>query len=552
MQPPSPAAAHYTFVRQLGQGRFCVVHLARHFYTGKLYAVKVIDKQAHKADILLRLRREIDLMESLDHPNIVKLHEVIETQFTINVCMEYVEGCSLEQHLKSQEHGKIEESEARRITRDLASAIAHCHSRMVVHRDIKPANILITLGGRVMLIDFGLGNRFSFRSRLNTICGSLPYYSPEIARGSNYTGPEVDIWCLGVVLYRMTVGRDPFVGSTKREVKLQITQDGFRPPATLSLGLQHILRTLLALESSHRRSLSILDNDPWLYEDMFSLDKESQQYYSRHQPLFLSEGRSFSENSRLSGTTLVRQSSKATTNVKRHSLTESCYYHGKTGSSLFGCRSLLADTLSMSVWHVDKDQPRFRKNRIRILPHHGARNDLLFQKDVDLSLLQFLMPILRACNVSYYLHSTSRILCGTSFVRDESAWSEYDVGLNNSVHPGGNGVGGGSMLLQKLVQQLGSAMTGGGSTTFQSTAKQCPVRYGVFSIDIVKKPQSKNNKKKQQQQQESSTLDLATGAEHVLVIKRLFGSSMTVQYFKKQFLYHATPRNPAGVVIPDN
>ncbi|KAF9407147.1 MAP/microtubule affinity-regulating kinase 3, partial [Podila epigama] len=65
-----PGIAHYTFLKQLGQGRFCTVHLARHFYTEKLYAIKVIDKQVHKTDILLRLRREAELLESLDHPNI--------------------------------------------------------------------------------------------------------------------------------------------------------------------------------------------------------------------------------------------------------------------------------------------------------------------------------------------------------------------------------------------------------------------------------------------------------------------------------------------------
>lgn len=80
-------------------------------------------------------------------------------------------GRSLEQHLKAHEHGRISERAARKITRELASAISHCHSRFVVHRDIKPANILITTTGKVMLIDFGLGNIFSFRSRLNTICG---------------------------------------------------------------------------------------------------------------------------------------------------------------------------------------------------------------------------------------------------------------------------------------------------------------------------------------------------------------------------------------------
>ncbi|KAF9085477.1 hypothetical protein BGX29_001915, partial [Mortierella sp. GBA35] len=408
------------------------------------YAVKVIDKQAHKADILLRLRREIDLMESLDHPNIVKLHEVIETQFTIYVCMDYVEGCSLEEHLKTQEYGRIGEKDARKITRELAGAISHCHSRFVAHRDIKPANILITTSGKVMLIDFGLGNTFSPRSRLNTICGSLPYYSPEIARGSSYMGPEVDVWCLGVVLYRMTVGRDPFVGATKREVKLQITQ-------------------------------------------------------------------------------VEPHSSKATTTTgakawKRHSLTDS-YYYGKTGS-LFGNRSVLMETVGAGVWQLDKDQPRFHKSRVRIVPcKDTATRDLLFQKDIDLSLLQFLMPIIRSCHVSYYLHSTSRILCGTSFIKDSTALGALSLDQFHN-QP--------SIVLQKIVHHVGAAMMGGGSgssaTIHSTAAEQALVRCGVFSIDIVKAKGRTGER-----------------GGRVLIIKRLFGSASTVQHFKKLFIQNATP-----------
>ncbi|KAF9343650.1 Serine/threonine-protein kinase par-1 [Mortierella sp. AD094] len=433
-----PGIAHYTFLKQLGQGRFCVVHLGQHFYTEKLYAVKVIDKLAHKPDILLRLRREIELMESLDHPNIVKLHEVIETQFTIYVCMEYIEG-------------------------------------------------------------------------------SLPYYSPEIARGSNYTGPEIDIWCLGVVLYRMVVGRDPFVGATKRDVKRQITQEGFRPPSSLSPGLQNTLRTLLAPESTQRRSLAILDNDPWLYAD----SKKGSQLQHTHSH---SEDRSISETSRLSGSTLVRNTSKNTksTSWRRESLTESCYHYGKTGST-FENRSLLADTLGAGVWQIGNEQPRFRKNRIRIEPSRGARNDLLFQNDMDLSLLQFLIPILRSCNISYYIHSTSRILCGTRFVKGSnpsstSGGEDVDKATKNNT----------SVVLQKLILQVGAAMTGG--TTLQIATKPCPVRCGVFSIDIV-----------QRRSKGKSQYDDRSG--YVLVIKRLIGSSSTVQHFKKQFLYNATPRD---------
>ncbi|KAG0318417.1 Map microtubule affinity-regulating kinase [Linnemannia gamsii] len=484
-----------------------------------LYAVKVIDKQAHKADILLRLRREIDLMESLDHPNIVKLHEVIETQFTIYVCMEYVEGCSLEEHLKTQDFSRIGEKDARKITRELAGAISHCHSRLVAHRDIKPANILLTTSGKVMLIDFGLGNTFSPRSRLNTICGSLPYYSPEIARGSTYMGPEVDIWCLGVVLYRMTVGRDPFIGATKREVKLQITQGALQVPSSLSPELRATLTKLLAPESSQRRHLSILENDAWLHMDST--------------PPFLAEDRRLTDTSRLSGATLVRHPSKATTTTgatawKRLSMTDS-YYHGKTGS-LFGSRSLMMDTIGAGVWQLDKNQPRFHKSRVRIVPcKETSGRDLLFQKDIDLSLLQFLMPIIRSCHVSYYLHSTSRILCGISFVKDSS----FAASLDQFHHQP-------SMVLQKIVQHVGAAMTGGGSgasasafhhssSAMGSGVQGKNTRCGVFSIDIVKAKGRTGER-----------------GGRVLIIKRLFGSASTVQHFKKLFTQHATGTAPSS------
>ncbi|KAF9382399.1 Serine/threonine-protein kinase sik2 [Podila verticillata] len=397
--------------------------------------------------------------------------------------MDYIEGTSLEQYLKIQEQGKLDEKEARRIIWELARAIAHCHSRFIVHRDLKPANVLITPGGKVVLIDFGLGNIFSNRSRLHTICGSLPYYSPEIARGSNYTGPEVDIWCLGVVLYRMTVGRDPFVGSTKREVKYQIVQDSFQLPTALSAGLQQILRKLLSPDSGRRRSLTLLEGDPWLHED------NNEQ--------FVSEDRG-PESNRLSGTTLVRQSSKTT--WKRHSLTGS-YSYGQAPSTL-GSRSLL----ETSAWQLDKSQPRFHKSRIRIVSSPDAESDLLFQKDTDLSLLQFLMPILGACQVSYYLHSTTRILCGTSFLKDSGQYSQASV------------------VLQKFVQHVGAVMTGAST----ESTKESLVRCGVFSVDIVSAKPGKGHQGQ---------------GRYLLIIKRLIGSSSMVQHFKKQFLLNATRDN---------
>ncbi|KAG0268048.1 Serine/threonine-protein kinase par-1 [Actinomortierella ambigua] len=592
-----PGIAHYAFLRQLGHGKFCVVHLARHFYTEKLYAVKVIDKQAHRADILSRLRREIGLMESLDHPNIVKLYEVIETQFTIYVCMEYVEGWSLEEYLKTHEDERLSESEARSILRQLCRAVSHCHERKVVHRDIKPANILITPTNKVMLIDFGLGNVYSRRQRLNTICGSLPFYSPEIARGVEYTGPEIDIWCLGVVLYRMTVGRDPFVGDTKREVKRQIMSEMLPQPNNVSPACFQTITKLLAPKGTDRQSLTILERDPWL----------------THHGLkpFFSEYRHDEErrSSRLSGATLVHSNSGGGSSSKGASQLhlldkKSSYYSsnssgggGLTGTgsttgiavattrhgggagsaSTIGARSW---TVENRTWQVEKGAPfpmgmlllPKAHSKIRIVPTSEAEADMLYLRDDGLSLLQFLMPILRSAEISYYLHSTTRILCGMAFqksnnnsssrrtrrtngfgdrttaeVLDNEKRRSYrhsrsltQTTTNTTTHSSaavgaaaggaGAGAGGGAapfqksvvssaeQLFQKMVRQIGRAMTAG---SMVQQAEPDRTRYGVFSIDIVKA---------------GKTADQG----YVLVTKRILGSPKTLRQFRKVFMLHAT------------
>jgi hypothetical protein len=190
----------------------------------------------------------------------------------------------------------------------------------------------------------------------------------------------------------------------------------------------------------------------------------------------------------------------------------------------------MMDTIGAGVWQLDKNQPRFHKSRVRIVPcKETSGRDLLFQKDIDLSLLQFLMPIIRSCHVSYYLHSTSRILCGISFVKDSS----FAASLDQFHHQP-------SMVLQKIVQHVGAAMTGGGSgasasafhhssSAMGSGVQGKNTRCGVFSIDIVKAKGRTGER-----------------GGRVLIIKRLFGSASTVQHFKKLFTQHATGTAPSS------
>ncbi|OZJ04651.1 hypothetical protein BZG36_02894 [Bifiguratus adelaidae] len=254
----------YEFIGTLGTGKFSKVKLGRNVHTYQLAAVKIIDKRTHDDRVLSRLVREITLMELLDHPNIVKLYEVVETKNSLFLIMEYVEGCNLDEYLQ-QRGGRLKESEARYVFRQIVAAISHCHSRWVCHRDLKTPNILIGRDGQVKIADFGLGNRFGI-NRLRTICGSMLYYSPEIISGYKYYGSEVDNWCLGIALFRMTAGFEPFAhATTVGELKKDVCGGNYKIPSSLSEELKATITRLLALDRKQRMSIvELLSMDDWV------------------------------------------------------------------------------------------------------------------------------------------------------------------------------------------------------------------------------------------------------------------------------------------------
>ncbi|KAI9321619.1 kinase-like domain-containing protein [Dichotomocladium elegans] len=289
--PPSPdtlvnGIGDYRFVEQIGHGKFSKVMLAQHYRTGDRVAIKIIDKRAHVYRVMSRLVREVTLMEILDHKNIIHLYETYETADLLYIIMEYVPGVNLDEHLR-RSHGSLSEDEARMVFRQLIAAVDYCHRHWVVHRDIKTPNVLLMPNGEIRLADFGLGNRFSPHQRLKTLCGSMLYYSPEIFSGQRYTGPEVDCWCLGVSLFRMTAGFEPFSHARDQEqLKKYVVSGNYPMPEKLSPGLQATIRKCLTVDRRKRMGLRIaLKDDPWLNNygrlpDLFP-DEETKSDYLR-------------------------------------------------------------------------------------------------------------------------------------------------------------------------------------------------------------------------------------------------------------------------------
>ncbi|KAI9254879.1 kinase-like domain-containing protein, partial [Sporodiniella umbellata] len=253
----------YEFIDVLGSGKFSQVLLSQHKETGQRAAIKVIDKRVHDERVMSRLVREVTIMEIVQHPSIVKLYETFETCDSLFLVMEYVPGWNLDEYLKKQ--GPMKEEKARMLFRQLVTAVDFCHRKWVVHRDLKTPNVLVTPKGQLKLADFGLGNRYGLE-RLKTICGSMLYYSPEIITGQKYYGPEVDCWCLGVTLFRMTAGFEPFSHAhTVGELKRDVCKCNFPMPKNLSSELQATIRKCLQVDRRKRMTLrQALKDDPWL------------------------------------------------------------------------------------------------------------------------------------------------------------------------------------------------------------------------------------------------------------------------------------------------
>uniref|UniRef100_A0A668AI11 MAP/microtubule affinity-regulating kinase 3 n=1 Tax=Myripristis murdjan TaxID=586833 RepID=A0A668AI11_9TELE len=257
-----PHIGNYRLLKTIGKGNFAKVKLARHILTGREVAIKIIDKTQLNPTSLQKLFREVRIMKSLNHPNIVQLFEVIETEKTLYLIMEYASGGEVFDYLVS--HGRMKEKEARAKFRQIVSAVHYCHQKNIVHRDLKAENLLLDADSNVKIADFGFSNEFTMGSKLDTFCGSPPYAAPELFQGKKYDGPEVDIWSLGVILYTLVSGSLPFDGQNLKELRERVLRGKYRVPFYMSTDCEGILRRFLVLNPAKRCTLEQIMTDKWM------------------------------------------------------------------------------------------------------------------------------------------------------------------------------------------------------------------------------------------------------------------------------------------------
>lgn len=217
-------AGLYDLDKTLGRGHFAVVKLARHVFTGEKVAVKVIDKTKLDSVATGHLFQEVRCMKLVQHPNIVRLYEVIDTQTKLYLILELGDGGDMFDYIMKHEDG-LNEDLAKKYFAQIVHAISYCHRLHVVHRDLKPENVVFfEKQGLVKLTDFGFSNKFQPGKKLTTSCGSLAYSAPEILLGDEYDAPAVGRCAntqTGESLYANVVANEAVASGNKSSLALK-------------------------------------------------------------------------------------------------------------------------------------------------------------------------------------------------------------------------------------------------------------------------------------------------------------------------------------------
>ena len=236
----------YEIVQILGAGGMGQVYKVRNVLSDRIEAMKVLlpnlEGDPGLAD---RFLNEIKVQATLDHPNIAKLHTAIRTGNQLVMVMEFVDGTSLSDVLQ---HGPLEPGTAAAYAAEVLDALGYTHARGVVHRDIKPSNIMLTSGGHIKLMDFGIARVQANRhlTQTGSTVGSLSYMSPEQIKGDEPDGRS-DLYSLGITMYEMVTGRRPFLGDSDFQIIAAHLQQAPRAPIEVIPGIPSALSDIILM-----------------------------------------------------------------------------------------------------------------------------------------------------------------------------------------------------------------------------------------------------------------------------------------------------------------
>ncbi|CAD8171299.1 unnamed protein product [Paramecium octaurelia] len=268
IKTPRLSLKDFEFIRCIGMGGFSKVYMVRERKSGQYYAMKLIEKspiiQQNKQSII---QNERDIMSILNHPFIVKMQYAFESRKYLVFVLEYCSGGELFYLLRKVK--RMKEEEAFFYFSEICLGMKNLHENNIIYRDIKPENILIDFDGHVRIADFGLSKPNMTEQDIGySFCGSPEYMAPEMLLKSGHTF-QLDLYCLGALLYELVTGLPPYYSRNTEEIYTRILNQklNFPPQLQMSPSIKDLLNNLLAKNPKNRiDSIDTLLKHPWMIQ----------------------------------------------------------------------------------------------------------------------------------------------------------------------------------------------------------------------------------------------------------------------------------------------
>ncbi|XP_054587916.2 serine/threonine-protein kinase BRSK2 isoform X7 [Nothobranchius furzeri] len=251
----------YRLEKTLGKGQTGLVKLGIHCVTGQKVAIKIVNREKLSESVLMKVEREIAILKLIEHPHVLKLHDVYENKKYLYLVLEHVSGGELFDYLVKK--GRLTPKEARKFFRQIISALDFCHSHSICHRDLKPENLLLDEKNNIRIADFGMASLQVGENLLETSCGSPHYACPEVIRGEKYDGRKADAWSCGVILFALLVGALPFDDDNLRNLLEKVKLGVFHMPHFIPPDCQNLLRGMIEVDATKRLTLEQIQKHTW-------------------------------------------------------------------------------------------------------------------------------------------------------------------------------------------------------------------------------------------------------------------------------------------------
>lgn len=268
---------NYIILESLGTGGYAEVKLCKEKQSGKLYAMKFISRDVMKKDKLGKqsklddIKREIAIMKKLNHPNVLRLYEVMDDpkMNKLFLVLEYMKhGDMLSFQKKKHPQGMLEnlrDRDLHSVFLQVILGLAYLHEQKIVHGDIKPQNLLVGEKDVVKIADFGISQSlYGSKQKITDVAGTPAFMSPEMCSGEEYSGQLADVWALGATIFMLKFGNPPFLAKSAMQMFERIQNDPLVFPSAIDPLLAHLLNGMLTKAPQKRLTLLDVMVHPWV------------------------------------------------------------------------------------------------------------------------------------------------------------------------------------------------------------------------------------------------------------------------------------------------